>query len=86
VLSKARFTQAKLFICTDIEREIQLATADKTALQSLGVHPGGANFLAALGLLCYTEFFGKLLFKEKPRRRTSIPFSTISVRITSAFV
>jgi hypothetical protein len=86
VLSKARFTQAKLFICTDIEREIQLATADKTALQSLGVHPGGANFLAALGLLCYTEFFGKLLFKEKTATKNFNSFSTISVRITSAFV
>jgi hypothetical protein len=57
--------QAKGFIFSDIEREIQLARADKRQLQALGVTPGGGNFLAALGLLCYTEFGGKLKFRKK---------------------
>lgn len=44
---------------------IKLAKADGKALQALGVTPGGGNFLAALGLLCYTEFGGKLRFGVK---------------------
>jgi len=59
------FLQAKSFIFADVEREIQLAKADGKALSALGVNPGGGNFLAALGLLCYTEFGGKLRFGFK---------------------
>jgi hypothetical protein len=44
---------------------MQLARADSAALQAVGVTPGGGNFLAALGLLCYTEFGGKLRFGVK---------------------
>jgi hypothetical protein len=50
---------------SDIEREIQLARAHRQKLQNLGVIAGGGNFLAALGLLCYTEFGGKLRFAHK---------------------
>jgi hypothetical protein len=64
-MTKEDFLQAKLFIFSDVEREIQLAKANKQALQALGINPGGANFLAALGLLCYTEFGGKLRFGNK---------------------
>ncbi len=67
-ISKEDFLQAKKFIIRDLEREIQLAKlneADKKVLPDLGVHPGGGNFLAALGLLCYTEFGGKLRFGSK---------------------
>ena len=61
----ARFKLAKQFMFNDIERELQLARvpeSDEQVLRSLGVRPGGGNFLAALGLLCYTEFGGKLKF------------------------
>jgi hypothetical protein len=61
-MTKEEFIQGKHFIFSDIDREIQLAKADGPALQALGVNPGGGNFLAALGLLCYTEFGGKLQF------------------------
>lgn len=64
-MSRDEFIQAKLFIFCDVEREIQLAKADGNALQALGVNPGGGNFLAALGLLSYTEFGGKLRFDYK---------------------
>lgn len=64
-MTRDEFVEAKLFIFSDIEREIQLAKADKTALNALGVTPGGGNFLAALGLFCYTEFGGKLRFGVK---------------------
>jgi hypothetical protein len=47
------FQQAKNFIFSDIQREIDLAKSGKNA----------GNFLCALGLLCYTEFAGDL--KEK---------------------
>lgn len=61
-MTKEEFIQAKLFAFTDVERELQLATTKPSALQVLNIHPGGGNFLAALGLLCYTEFAGKLKF------------------------
>jgi hypothetical protein len=64
-MTKDEFLQAKEFIFRDVEREIQLAKTDATALQALGVTSGGGNFLAALGLLCYTEFGGKLRFGVK---------------------
>jgi hypothetical protein len=61
-MTRDEFIQAKTFIFVDVEREIQLAKADAAVLQAHGVTPGGGNFLAALGLLCYTEFGGKLRF------------------------
>jgi hypothetical protein len=64
-MTRDEFVQAKAFIFSDVERELQLAKADSTGLQALGVTPGGGNFLAALGLLCYTEFGGKLRFGVK---------------------
>jgi hypothetical protein len=46
---------------------MQLAKASRSrwkrwVLRLSGIHRGGANFLAALGVLCYTEFAGKLMF------------------------
>jgi len=67
-MDKAAFKEAKLFIFSDVEREIQLARAsdaNESALHSLGITPGGGNFLAALGLLCYTEFGGNLKYRKK---------------------
>lgn len=61
-MDRATFDQARQFIFSDVERELQLAGAPPEALQALGVLPGGGNFLAAMGLLCYTEFAGKLMF------------------------
>ncbi len=66
-MTRDEFIQAKTFIFLDVEREIQLAKADPASLQTQGVAPGGGNFLAALGLLCYTEFGGKLRFNVKNR-------------------
>jgi len=61
--------EIKLFIYSDIEREIQLARATedpikKEEIEKLQINTGGGNFLAALGLLCYTEFIGKLIFQR----------------------
>ncbi len=64
-MTRDEFVQAKVFIFSDVERELKLAKADSTGLQALGVTPGGGNFLAALGLLCYTEFGGKIWFGVK---------------------
>ncbi len=61
-MTRDEFIQAKLFMFSDIDREIALARADGNALQAVSVRSGGGNFLAALGLLCYTEFGGKLQF------------------------
>ena len=63
-MEAAEFRLAKQFIFNDIEREIELARASETALRAAGVRPGGGNFLATLGLLCYTEFGGRLKYNR----------------------
>jgi len=62
--------QARNFIYVDIQREINLAYASeskykKPLIKHLIGHTGGGNFLAALGLLAYTEFAGKLKYNCK---------------------
>jgi hypothetical protein len=66
-MTRDEFKQARLFAFSDIRREIALARASETAngaaaLDSASISRGGGNFLAALGLLCYTEFGGKLKY------------------------
>lgn len=70
-MNRDEFIQAKLFMFSDIDREIELARADGDALQAGGVRLGGGNFLAALGLLCYTEFGGKLQFDVRRPKGTN---------------
>ena len=74
-MTRDEFIQAKLFMFSDVEREIQLGMADAIALKTMGVNPGGGNFLAALALLCYTEFGGKLRFDVKRRDAASANFN-----------
>lgn len=64
-MTRDEFVQAKHFMFSDVCREMQLAKADPKVLDASGVNAGGGNFLAALGLLCYTEFGGKLKFGVK---------------------
>jgi hypothetical protein len=64
-MTKPELDQARLFITSDIEREIELVRGQdlwwkKAARRLWGVRPGGGNLLAALGLLCYTEFAGRI--------------------------
>jgi hypothetical protein len=63
--NKADFQAAVTFIRTDIERELQLARLNGDGQLTSVISPGGGNLLAALGLLCYTEFGGKLRFNYK---------------------
>lgn len=69
-MDHAAFKQAWRFASQDVQREICLARVSMTeegkrTLREVGVEPGGGNFMAALALLCYTEFAGKLKFKCK---------------------
>jgi hypothetical protein len=69
-MDHSAFRQAKQFAFQDVWREVSLAKASETkegnaALQAAGVQSGGGNFMAALALLCYTEFAGKLKFNCK---------------------
>ena len=71
-MNRAEFEQARNFMFTDIRREVALAIASKSvegqeALDHLGISPGGGNFMAALALLSYTEFGGKLKFACKKK-------------------
>jgi hypothetical protein len=67
----------RLFIASDIEREIQLVRGQelwrkRIARKIWGSY--GANVLSALGLLCYTEFAGRLKrdhFSDGIRERVS---------------
>lgn len=66
------------FIQGDIEREIYHARRTEEAKargENPGPHAGGGNYLAALGLLCYTEYLGAFRTgrrgtdeEDKPRR------------------
>lgn len=72
-MDHSKFKQAKNFIFTDIHREIRLAyasssKADNTLLERMGIPTGGRNFLAALALLSYTEFGGKLKCQRKKEK------------------
>lgn len=71
-MNHREFAQAKRFIFADIEREIHLAYASdtddyKAVASKLGIPLGGGNFLAAIGLLSYTEFAGKLKYNRKKK-------------------
>lgn len=64
-MDKQQLLQAKDFIFADIQREIALADASEHFLRRFWlrrakVNPGGGNFMAALALLSYTEFAGRL--------------------------
>jgi hypothetical protein len=71
-MDHAALKQMMQWAFCDIRREIALAKASemengKDALKQLGIPPGGGNFMAALALLCYTEFGGKLMFNCKKK-------------------
>lgn len=62
---KSQVLQAKHFIFCDIERELALADSSERLIGKLlmriaGVPHGGGNFMAALCLLSYTEYGGRL--------------------------
>ena len=64
-MDKTQIAQAKKFIFSDIERELALANSSekflgKKLLRLAGVPRGGSNFVAALSLLVYTEYGGRL--------------------------
>ncbi|MDH5559733.1 MAG: hypothetical protein OEY59_02660 [Deltaproteobacteria bacterium] len=66
---KKKLSEVRSFIETDIKREIKLAEISRTedgkaGLKKLGIEAGGGNFMAALALLCYTEFAGKFITTE----------------------
>lgn len=69
-MTRTEYRQALRFIYADMEREIALARivknkAKRLLLRIAGIPPGGANFMAALALLSYTEFAGKLKYNAK---------------------
>jgi len=79
-MNKDLFLQAKRFIFSDIQREIALAKASeceekRLLLEDLGLTTGGGNFLAALGLLCYTEFAGGLKNDDIVRGKGRVNFN-----------
>jgi hypothetical protein len=64
-MDKTQIDQAKEFIFSDIEREIALADSSERRLGRMflrfaRVPRGAGNFIAALSLLSYTEFGGRL--------------------------
>jgi hypothetical protein len=66
--------EAVEFIKTDIEREIMLAVLSesrsyKFTSMLFKLPVGGGNFLCALGLLCYKEFFGRELINSSGSKR-----------------
>jgi len=69
-MNKFGYLQAREFIYRDIQREINLTKISDTKkgkenLEKLIGFSGGANFMAALALLCYTEFAGLVKYEKK---------------------
>ena len=69
-MNRNDYLKAKNFIYNDIQREINLAIASqnfikKHILKFLVKNDGGGNFMAAMALLSYTEFAGKIKFGHK---------------------
>jgi hypothetical protein len=65
-ISREDYLIARRFIYSDIQRELNLAKCStteegKNSLNKLIGLDGGGNFIAALALLCYTEFAGRLM-------------------------
>ena len=76
-MNKSDFLLAKEFIYSDIQREINLALASQNCignffLRRLINNSGGGNFIAALGLLSYTEFAGRLKFNKLKKNGDSV--------------
>jgi hypothetical protein len=68
-MNKDLFKIARDFIVADIGREIALAKASegwfrRQLLRLCGLEAGGGNFMAALSLLSYTEFAGRLMLSD----------------------
>lgn len=68
-MNRADYLQVKEFIYSDIRREICLGKISngivgRNFLKLILGSSGGGNFIAALALLCYTEFAGKLITKK----------------------
>ena len=83
-MTEQEFRQAQTFIYTDIGREIAMAKATedplkRSYLEKAEVPLGGGNFMAALALLSYTEFAGRLKnndFSERNNRKNFDDFFT----------
>jgi hypothetical protein len=74
LITKDDFTESKQILYADVEREIWLAQTSTDsrgqALKKLGIPSlGGANFLSALGLLCFTEYCGWLRYDRRNGKR-----------------
>lgn len=71
------------FIQADIGRELRLAKLSGhwwyklVVAKILRIHVGGGNFIAALALLCYTEYFGKELIKSTSKKNFDFFFATL---------
>ena len=81
-MDKSAIKQASLFIAADIAREVALADASERTLGRIGlrlasVPSGGGNFVAALALLSYTEFAGRLKNNDFSDGNSRKNFATI---------
>lgn len=71
------------FIKSDIERELRLARLSRykwyklIIAKILHLPTGGGNFVAALALLCYTEYFGKELIKNSSKKNFDFFFAKL---------
>ena len=90
IMDSIKLNQAKIFIATDIKRELALAKASqslwkKTILKALGIPPGGGNFLTALCLLSYTEFAGRVLNNDFSDSNSRTNFDSFFSSIGSGY-
>ncbi len=67
----AMFTSSKYYNSVLKVREFMFNDIEKTLCLAVNPQVGAPNFLLALGLCCYTEYWGKLLKGIKKNDRTS---------------
>ena len=68
-------------------REFMFADIEKT-LYLVDTPRGGPNFLLALGLCCYTEYWGKLLLgieKKEKREPSEKPFNEFLYKLDGTY-
>ena len=90
MMTEQEFRQAQTFIYTDIGREIAMAKATedplkRSYLEKAEVPLGGGNFMAALALLSYTEFAGRLKNNDFSDRNSRKNFDEFFITLGTAY-
>ena len=86
-MSNTRFKDSQFYDSVYRVRQFMFDDIDKT-LQLVRTRSGAPNFLLALGLCCYTEYWGKLLLgieKNDERGKSKVSFIVFLKRLDCSY-